>query len=183
MAEALRFRVIPQSSGQHCGQPKAGHVDSRSVRPGHMRAALSIAGELSTIGWGVRQASRRSGVSKDRILRWQSGHSIPDPDFLRWLAALGMLHRRLSHPLARAVPPAGNRPPLNGYAMTSALMTIGWSERTLAERLGEHRTALRRLIEEQGHLPERQSRWLEALADGHRDLPRPLSPICYSSDP
>ncbi|GBR28626.1 hypothetical protein AA3271_2798 [Gluconobacter japonicus NBRC 3271] len=66
--------------------------------------------------------------------------------------------------------------------MTSALITIGWSERTLADRLGEHRTALRRLIEEQGHLPERQSRWLEALADGHRDLPRPLSPIYVSPD-
>ena len=182
MTEALRLRVIPQTSGQRCGQPRAGHVDSRCVRPGHRRTALSISGELSAIGWGVRQASRRSGVSKDRILRWQSGQGIPDPEFLKWLAALGMLHRRLSHPLARAVPPVGNRPPLNGYAMTSALLTIGWSERTLAERLGEHRTALRRVLEEQGYLPERQSRWLEALADGHRELLRPLPPICFSPD-
>nr|WP_252350153.1 transcriptional regulator [Gluconobacter cerinus] len=175
--------VIPGSGGQRCGQPGGGRVDSRSVRPGHRRVTLSIGSELSVIGWSARQAARRSGVSKDRILRWQDGQGQPDPHFLKWLSALGFLHRRLSHPLARAVPPPGNRPPLNGYAVTSALITIGWSERVLAERLGEHRTALRRLISSHGHLPVRESRWLEALADGHRDLPRPLSPICLSPDP
>ena len=165
--------VIPHSRGQGCGQLGEGFVDSRFVRRRRRCATLSISDELSVIGWGVRQASRRSGFSKDRIQRWQAGLGVPDPNFLKWLSALGFLHRRLHHPLARSVPPAGNRPLLNAYAVTSARITIGWSERTLAERLGEHRTALRRLINGHGLLPERESRWLEALADGHRDLPRP----------
>ncbi len=142
---------------------------SRTIR----KPAATIATDLETIGWSLRQASRRSGFSRWQIQRWEHGAAPADPRFRSWLRELAELHSRLSSPLARAVPPPGNRLPLDGYGVTDALLTIGWSERLLAKRLGEHHTALRRLIIRNATFPARASRWLEALADGHRELPRP----------
>lgn len=145
-----------------------------SVFPFRHRSSLGeVRRLLREIGWGVRQAARRSGMSRDRITRWRDGAAAADPAFVAWLTELGSLHRRLSSPLARAVPRAGNRPDLDAAGVTCALIVIGWSERQLADRMGTHRTTLRRILEGQGLLASRESRWLEALADGHRDLPRP----------
>lgn len=97
----------------------------------------------------------------------------PQP-FMDWLEALHTLHQRYAPPLSRNIPLAGNRSPMDAYALGLALMTIGWSERRLVEHLGYHRTDLRRLLESGGNLGARPSRWLEMLENGHRDLPRPL---------
>lgn len=171
------IQIIHKNGGHGCG--KRGDEEYpplilSSVFPHRHRTSLGeVRRMLREIGWGVRQAARRSGVSRDRITRWRDGVTTADPAFMAWLTELTGLHRRLSSPLARAVPRAGNRPDLDAAGVTCALIVIGWSERQLADRMGAHRTSLRRILEGQGLLPTRESRWLEALADGHRDLPRP----------
>lgn len=142
------------------------------------QAASLIDVRLNGIGWSVCQASRRSQISRDRIARWRHGIGEPPQSFMDWLDALHALHRRYATPLSCDVPIAGNRAPMDAYAVGRALMIIGWSERRLAEHLGYHRTELRRLLESGDRLGARSSRWLEMLENGHRDLPRPVvSPI------
>jgi lambda repressor-like predicted transcriptional regulator len=164
--------LIHRFGGQDCAQ----HIgDTGTVlydRAPPVPEAIAVM--LGTIGWSVRQAERRSGVARDRIRRWRDGVAPPDPGFMAWLTALTYLHRRLASPLSPAVPPAGNRPCLPPAAITEALLVIGWSERMLARRMGEHRNAVRRILAGEQLLSARGSRWLDALADGHRELGRPF---------
>lgn len=147
------------------------------------QAASLIDVRLNGIGWSVCQASRRSQISRDRIARWRNGVAEPPQSFMEWLDALHALHQRYATPLSRNVPLSSNRSPMNAYAVSRALITLGWSERRLAEHLGYHRTELRRLLEGGGKLGARPSRWLEMLENGHRDLPRPvISPMSRRPD-
>ncbi|GBQ34112.1 transcriptional regulator [Gluconacetobacter azotocaptans] len=131
-----------------------------------------LADAFALIGWGVCQAERRSGIARGRITRWLKGDPA-DRAFLDWIGQLAALHGRLASPLSPAVTTDSNRPPLGPYEITLARLTIGWSERQLAERSGEHRTTLRRLAAGGMTGDRKIGRWLELLADGHRTWPRP----------
>lgn len=166
--------MIHNFGGQACGevterfQTEAAHAPSLS-------SGRSLRQALLVIGWGVAQVERRSRFSRHRIARWLSGQP-DDESFVVWIGHLEALHRRLASPLSPYVRPDGNRPPLGPYEMAVARMTIGWSERQVAERSGEHRTSLRRLTHGRSH-DWRLSRWLDLLADGHRTWPCP-EPQC-----
>lgn len=127
---------------------------------------------LSTIGWGFLQVERRSGIDRHQIRRWIRG-TPADPEFLAWLQALRGLHQRYVSPFAPTITGLGNRPSLCAHGVARACLVIGWSERTLAERAGEQRTAMRRRLYKGGLLCPRTSRWLDLLESGHRDYPRP----------
>lgn len=163
---------IHRFGGQACEKSRDG-VRSVPGLPGSLTDGSRIVASLAVIGWGLRQAERRSRISRMRLLRWCRNEEPADPSFLAWLGRLERAHRRLASPLAAAVPPRGNRPLLSAAGIISSLIMIGWSERQLAERMGVHRTSLRRVLERQGQIAPRASRWLEALADVHRDDPHP----------
>ncbi|MFT9091326.1 MAG: helix-turn-helix transcriptional regulator [Gluconacetobacter sp.] len=140
----------------------------------HAPDSLSLARAFSVIGWTPTQAERRSRISRHRIARWLDG-AMPDPDFVRWIADLEALHRRYWSPYAETVTPGANRPAPGAYEVCVARMTIGWSERQLAERSGIHRTELRRYFAGRQGRGWRLGRWLELLADGHRLYASPVT--------
>lgn len=167
--------LIHSFRGEACGQAgeRSGFHSTGSPTLSADRS-IRIRGLLDVIGWGVTQFERRSLVSRHRLARWLDGQS-PDAHVVTWLAGLAALHRRLASPLSPDVRPDGNRPLLDGYEVALARITIGWSERQLAERSGEHRTTLRRLGQPGARANWRLGRWLDLLADGHRAMPRPQS--------
>lgn len=57
--------------------------------------------------------------------------------------------------------------------MRTALETIGWSQRQLAERLGVSEPTIRRQCSGRYEPDPRVLAWLEQLAKAHRDAPVP----------
>lgn len=147
-------------------------VNKPGEEVGRPADGVLIGTALVWIGWPLQQLSRRSGYDRHEITRWMRKGGMPDP-FRLWLTALRAVHVRYPSPFAVSVQPGGNRPPLGRWEVLRIQLVIGWSERHLAERLGEHRTALRRRLEAGGTLDMQESRWLELLEDGHRLNPRP----------
>jgi len=62
---------------------------------------------------------------------------------------------------------------LHGARLYQCIAVIGWTERLAAERLGVHRTALRRAIAGTSSLDPERSHWLLALEAAHRAHPSP----------
>lgn len=155
----LPLRHVPAANG---------HYDSGR----RIRAGALIRASLVDIGWPLRQAARRSGFSRNRVGEFAAGEPA-DPEFVAWLCALRAIHKRFSSPFARSITVTGNRPPYRRREVYRAITVIGWSTRLLAERMGEHRTALLRHLGRGGALEPRASRWLELLETGHETYPRP----------
>lgn len=170
-AGRTRQAVIPRICGQN-GVQVVTDLDKPGERPVRHADAVLIGMALVWIGWPLQQLSRRSGYDRHEITRWMRKGGMPEP-FRAWLIALQAVHVRYPTPLALSVRPGGNRPPLGKWEVLRAQLVIGWSERQLAEKLGEHRTALRRRLDGGETLDARESRWLELLEDGHRLNPRP----------
>lgn len=122
---------------------------------------------LKRIGWNLRPLARRMGVSHRQLDRLAH-----DPILMGWLRSLAQLHHVYPHPLAASLT-LGNSPLLCPYGVMRGMIDIGWSERMLAERALEHRTILRRMLSGEARIPLRFSRWVELLAQGHRDRPMP----------
>lgn len=163
--------VIPRICGQNGVQAVTG-LDKPGEEAARPADGVLIGTALVWIGWPLQQLSRRSGYDRHEITRWMLKGGMPEP-FRLWLAALRAVHIRYPSPLATTVRPGGNRPPLGRWEVLRIQLVIGWSERQLAERLGEHRTALRRRLEAGETLDARESQWLELLEDGHRLYQRP----------
>lgn len=122
---------------------------------------------LKGIGWNLRPLARKMGVSHRQLDRLAH-----DPVLLEWLRSLAQLHQVYPHPLAASLT-LGNTPVLSPYGVMRGMIEIGWSERMMAERSFEHRTTLRRMFNGEARIPLRFSRWVELLAQGHRDRPMP----------
>ncbi|WP_035979086.1 hypothetical protein [Kozakia baliensis] len=80
------------------------------------------------------------------------------------------------HPLAMTEALLSSESPsirLHGARLYQCIVVIGWTERLAAERLGVHRTALRRAIAGTSSLDPDLSRWLLALEAAHVAHPAP----------
>ena len=62
---------------------------------------------------------------------------------------------------------------LSGRALGLHLLTIGWTERELARRLGRSQSDVARIGQGQGALLPNESAWLVCLSDFHRQHPAP----------
>lgn len=162
--------VIHQNGGQGCGEPRG--EPGNNGEQGHS-AGLLLASCRQTMGWTLMQLERRSGIPRSEFRCWARGQAAMPVEVRVWLCALRALHRQYPSPLSASVRMGGNRPPMGPREVARACLVIGWSERVLAERMGEHRTHLRRLLERGERLDPRRSRWLDHLEDGHLTWSRP----------
>ncbi|QEO18783.1 transcriptional regulator [Acetobacter vaccinii] len=162
--------VIHQNGGQGCGELRGERRDNgeQMQSPG-----LLLVSCRQTIGWTLMQMERRSGIPRSEFRRWERGQAAMPVEVRAWLCALRALHRQYASPLSASVRMGGNRQPMGPREVARACLVIGWSERVLAERMGEHRTHLRRLMERGERLTPRRSRWLDHLEDGHLTWSRP----------
>ncbi len=64
-------------------------------------------------------------------------------------------------------------PPMSPYRLSVCLIILGWSERELARRTGEHRTTLRRWLAGEGQIDPSVAKWLEVLVAVHITNPCP----------
>ncbi len=69
------------------------------------------------------------------------------------------------------IPPTAR--PMSPYRLALCLLTIGWSERELARRSGEHRNTVRRWLAGDSAVDAEIAAWLEILAAVHRANPGP----------
>ena len=58
-------------------------------------------------------------------------------------------------------------PPMSPYRLSVCLIILGWSERELARRTGEHRTTLRRWLAGESQIDPSVAKWLEVLVAVH----------------
>lgn len=75
-------------------------------------------------------------------------------------------------------PPESPSIRLAGRRLFLCLTRIGWSERLAAERLGIHRTSLRRAIDGSSQLAPDLSAWLLDLEAAHLARPSPRTGAC-----
>lgn len=64
-------------------------------------------------------------------------------------------------------------PPMSPYRLALCLLTIGWSERELVRRSGEHRNTVRRWLAGDSAIDAEVAAWLEVLTAVHRANPGP----------
>ena len=62
---------------------------------------------------------------------------------------------------------------MSPYRLSICLLTLGWSERELARRTGEHRNTLRRWLAGESAIDTDVAAWLETLAAFHIANPAP----------
>jgi transcriptional regulator with XRE-family HTH domain len=62
---------------------------------------------------------------------------------------------------------------MSPYRLSLCLITLGWSERELARRTGEHRTTLRRWLAGESEIDPAVARWLGVLVAVHAANPGP----------
>jgi transcriptional regulator with XRE-family HTH domain len=62
---------------------------------------------------------------------------------------------------------------MSPYRLSVCLIILGWSERELARRTGEHRTTLRRWLAGEGQIDPSVAKWLEVLVAVHIANPCP----------
>jgi Helix-turn-helix len=63
--------------------------------------------------------------------------------------------------------------PMSPYRLSLCLIILGWSERELARRTGEHRTTLRRWLAGDSDIDPTVAKWLEVLVAVHVANPGP----------
>jgi hypothetical protein len=64
-------------------------------------------------------------------------------------------------------------PPMSPYRLALCLLTLGWSERELARRTGEHRNTVRRWLAGDSAVDPEVAAWLEILMAVHLANPGP----------
>jgi len=64
-------------------------------------------------------------------------------------------------------------PPVSPYRLSLCLLTVGWSERELVRRTGEHRNTVRRWLAGESAVDPDVARWLEVLMAAHLAHPSP----------
>jgi len=62
---------------------------------------------------------------------------------------------------------------MSAYRLGLCLITLGWLERELARRSGEHRTTITRWINNESVVDPDVAAWLEVLVAVHQTNPRP----------
>ncbi|WP_158803413.1 helix-turn-helix transcriptional regulator [Acidisoma sp. L85] len=62
---------------------------------------------------------------------------------------------------------------MSPYRLSLCLIVLGWSERELARRTGEHRTTLRRWLAGESDIDPAVAKWLEVLVAVHVANPGP----------
>jgi transcriptional regulator with XRE-family HTH domain len=63
--------------------------------------------------------------------------------------------------------------PMSPYRLALCLLTLGWSERELARRTGEHRNTVRRWLAAESAVDPEVAAWLEILMAVHLANPGP----------
>jgi Helix-turn-helix len=63
--------------------------------------------------------------------------------------------------------------PMSPYRLSLCLIILGWSERELARRTGEHRTTIRRWLAGESEIDSSVAKWLEVLVAVHVANPGP----------
>jgi transcriptional regulator with XRE-family HTH domain len=63
--------------------------------------------------------------------------------------------------------------PMSPYRLSLCLIILGWSERELARRTGEHRTTIRRWLAGESEIDPAVAKWLEVLVAVHVAHPGP----------
>ena len=63
---------------------------------------------------------------------------------------------------------------MSPYRLSLCLIILGWSERELARRTGEHRTTLRRWLGGESGIGSTVAKWLEVLVTVHVANPGPM---------
>ena len=66
---------------------------------------------------------------------------------------------------------------LTGVTLALHLLTIGWTERELARRLGRSQSDVARIGQGRGALPADESAWIVHLSDFHRAHPAPRKKV------
>jgi Helix-turn-helix len=63
--------------------------------------------------------------------------------------------------------------PMSPYRLSLSLLILGWSERKLARRTGEHRTTIRRWLSGESKTDPAVAQWLDVLVAVHTENPGP----------
>jgi transcriptional regulator with XRE-family HTH domain len=62
---------------------------------------------------------------------------------------------------------------MSPYRLSLSLLILGWSERELARRTGEHRTTIRRWLSGESKVDPAVVQWLDVLVAVHTENPGP----------
>jgi transcriptional regulator with XRE-family HTH domain len=62
---------------------------------------------------------------------------------------------------------------MSPYRLSLSLLILGWSERELARRTGEHRTTIRRWLSGESGVDPAVAQWLDVLVAVHTENPGP----------
>ncbi len=123
----------------------------------------------------------QAGANADSALAVRAG--CPDAASMDGIVTLDP-HAERGHTQSADTPAAGGRcvqnghipptpRPMSTYRLRLCLLTIGWSERELVRRCGEHRNTVRRWLAGESAVDSEVATWLEILTAFHLANPRP----------